>query len=190
MISLEEEFCAVDDFCQVFEPLWDKQLMGDGLKHRQRHRQLCLSEIMTITIVFHQSHYRNFKGFYLNQVMGHWLQAFPKLVSYQRFVEWMPSTLIPLSIYLHSCFGQCTGVSVMDSTKIQVCHNRRIKMDKVFQNIGKRGKTSVDWFFGFKLHLVCNDLGQLLNIAVTSGNTDDYKPVLNLLKGLSGSCGS
>jgi len=59
-------------------------------------------------------------------------------------------------------------------------------MHKVFQNIGKRGKTSVDWFFGFKLHLVCNDQGQLLNIAVTSGNTDDRKPVLNLLKGLSG----
>ena len=186
MISLEELFCAVDDFCQVFEPLWDKQLMGDGLKHRQRHRQLCLSEMMTITIAFHQSHYRNFKGFYLNQVRGHWLQAFPKLVSYQRFVEWMPSPLMPLSIYLHSCFGQCTGLSVMDSTKIQVCHNRRIKMHKVFQNIGKRGKTSVDWFFGFKLHLVCNDVGQLLNIAVTSGNTDDRKPVLNLLKGLSG----
>jgi len=114
------------------------------------------------------------------------VQPFPALVSYQRFVEWMPSTLIPLSIYLHSCFGQCTGVSVMDSTKIAVCHNRRIKSHKVFKDIGRRGKTSVDWFFGFKLHLVCNDQGELLNIAVTAGNIDDRKPVLTLLKGLSG----
>ena len=74
----------------------------------------------------------------------------------------------------------------MDSTKIAVCHNRRIKGHKVFKDIGRRGKTSVDWFFGFKLHLVCNDQGELLNIAVTAGNIDDRKPVLTLLKGLSG----
>lgn len=120
------------------------------------------------------------------KVSGEWNEAFPELVSYQRFVEWIPSTLIPLSIYLHRCFGQCTGVSMMDSTKIQVCHNRRIKTHKVFKDIGQRGKTSVDWFFGFKLHLVCNDQCELLNISVTPGNTDDRKPVLNLLKGLSG----
>ncbi|MBD2540535.1 IS982 family transposase [Coleofasciculus sp. FACHB-SPT36] len=186
MLSLEELFCSVDDFCLLFEPLWHKQLMRDALKHRHRHRQLCLSEIMTIEIAFHQSHYRNFKAFYQEKVHGQWSAAFPKLVSYQRFVEWMPSTLIPLSTYLHSCFGQCTGVSVMDSTKIAVCHNRRIKSHKVFKDIGRRGKTCVDWFFGFKLHLVCNDQGELLNIAVTAGNIDDRKPVLTLLKGLSG----
>ena len=186
MISLEELFCSVDDFCQVFEPLWHKQLIGNGLKHRQRHRQLCLSEIMTIVIAFHQSHYRNFKAYYREKVTDEWHQAFPKLVSYQRFVEWMPSLLMPLSMYLHSCFGQCTGVLVLDSTKIQVCHNRRIKSHRVFKDMGQTGKTSVDWFFGFKLHLVCNELGELLNISVTPGNTDDRQPVLNLLKGMSG----
>lgn len=186
MISLEELFCHVDDFCQKFEPLWQERLLEDGCKHRHRQRQLCLSEIMTIAIAFHQSHYRNFKAYYLEKVSIEWHQAFPKLVSYHRFIEWMPSILLPLSIYLHSCFGQCTGVAVMDSTKIQVCHNRRIKRHRVFRDIGGRGKTSVDWFFGFKLHLVCNDQGELLNMAVTPGNTDDRVPVLSLLKGLSG----
>jgi len=186
MLSLEELFCSVDDFCTLFEPLWHKQLVSDGHKHRQRNAQLCLSEVMTIEIAFHESQYRNFKALYLEKVCVEWLTAFPKLVSYNRFVEWMPSTLIPLSIYLHSCFGPCTGLSVMDATKIQVCHNRRIQKHKVFKGIASRGKTSVDWFFGFKLHLVCNDQGELLNIALTPGNTDDRKPVLNLLKGLSG----
>ena len=186
MLSLEELFCSVDDFCKIFEPLWHKQLLSDGHKHRQRSAQLSLSEVMTIQIAFHQSHYRNFKAFYLEKVCVEWLSAFPELVSYSRFVDWIPSTLVPLSVYLHSCFGQCTGLSVMDATKIQVCHNRRIKRHKVFKGIGARGKTSVDWFFGFKLHLVCNDLGELLNITVTPGNTDDRKPVLGLLKGLSG----
>jgi transposase len=98
----------------------------------------------------------------------------------------MPFTLIPLSVYLHRCFGQCTELSVMDATKLQVCHNRRIERHRVFQEIAARGKTCVDWFFGFKLHLVCNEQGELLNISVTPGNTDDRKPVLNLLEGLSG----
>lgn len=74
----------------------------------------------------------------------------------------------------------------MDATKIQVCHNRRRQKHKVFKGIASRGKTSGDLFFGFKLHLVCNDQGELRNIALTPGNTDDRKPVLNLLKGLSG----
>jgi transposase len=186
MLSLEELFCSVDDFCKIFEPLWNNQRLSDGYKHRQRNPQLSLSEVMTIQIAFHQTHYRNFKAFYLEKVCVEWLSAFPDLVSYSRFVDGIPSTLIPLSVYLHSCFGQCTGLSVMDATKIQVCHNRRIKRHQVFQGIAARGKTSVDWFFGLKLHLVCNDQGALLNVTVTPGNTDDRKPVLGLLKGLSG----
>lgn len=141
---------------------------------------------MTIQIAFHQSHYRNFKAFYTEKVSVEWRGAFPGLVSYNRFVEWIPSILIPLSVYLHSCFGQCTGVSVIDSTKMQVCHNRRIKKHKVFKDIAARGKTSVDWFFGFKLHLVCNDAGELINLSVTPGNTDDRQPVLKLLQGMFG----
>lgn len=74
----------------------------------------------------------------------------------------------------------------MDATKIQVGHNRRIQKHQVFKGMASRGKTSGDWFFGFKLHLVCNDQGELLNIALTPGNPDDRKPGLNLLKGLSG----
>jgi hypothetical protein len=176
----------VDDFRKIFEPLWHKQLLSDGHTHRQRKAQLTLSERMTIEIAFHQSHYRNFKAFYLEKVCTDWLTALPSLVSYHRFVEWMPSSLIPLSVYLHCGFGQCTEVAAMDVTKIQVCHNRRIKKHRVFKDIAARGKTSVDWFFGLKLHAVCNDPGELLNITVTSGKTDDRRPVLSLLKGLSG----
>ena len=186
MDSLEALFCAVDDFCQVFEPLWTQQLLNNGTKRRQRQPRLSLSERMTILIAFHQSHYRNFKAYYLQTVTQHWSEAFPHLLSYQRFVEWIPSTLIPLSVYLHSCFGSCTGVSILDATKISVCHNRRIPRHRVFKDMATRGKTSVGWFYGFKLHLVVNDQGELLNIALTPGNTDDRVPVPNLLKPLFG----
>jgi IS5 family transposase len=186
MLSLEDLFCAVDDFCQKFEPEWERQLLGHGLLRRKRSRGLCLSEIMTIMISFHQSSYRNFKAYYDKKVQEDWQQAFPGLVSYQRFIEWMPSALLPLCAYLRSCFGNCSGISFMDSTSVKVCHNRRIKQHRVFQDLAARGKTSVDWFFGFKLHVVVNDKGELLNFVLTPGNTDDRTPVPRLLQQLFG----
>ncbi len=50
MTSLEELFCSVDDFCQVFEPVWELQLLGNSLQSRKRARSLCLNENMTIQI--------------------------------------------------------------------------------------------------------------------------------------------
>jgi hypothetical protein len=184
--SLEALFCHVDDFCQIFEPKWHSLLLGNGLQQRQRQRSLCMSEIMTILITFHQSHYRNFKHFYQDHVCKYLHQEFPKLPSYTRFVEFMGSAMMPLCIYLKHCFGSCTGISFMDSTCLHVCHNRRISQHRVFKGLAARGKTSVDWFFGFKLHLVVNEYGQLLNIQITPGNVDDRKPVIDLLKSMSG----
>ncbi len=186
MFSLDALFCDVDDFCLDFEPQWQKKLLNHGKIKRVRARSLCLSETMTILIAFHQSHYRNFKHFYLDQVKEYWHSAFPGLPSYQRFVEWMPSTVVPLCVYLKKCFGKCTGIGFVDSTSLKVCHNRRIKRHKVFDGIAERGKTSVDWFFGFKLHLVVNERGEILNVILTPGNVDDRKPIPDLLKGLFG----
>ncbi|MDB9425327.1 transposase [Microcystis aeruginosa CS-564/01] len=93
---------------------------------------------------------------------------------------------MPLCIYLKHCFGRCTGISFVDATKIQVCHNRRISSHRVFDDLAAREKTSVDWFFGFKLHLVVNEEGELLNVHLTPGNVDDRKPVNKLLQSLFG----
>lgn len=182
MFSLEKLFCSVDDFCQTFEPLWQKQLLNHSLQTRDRSRRLCLSEIMTILIGFHQQRYRTFKDYYLSHVCVYWRKAFPALVSYSRFVSWIPSVLLPLCAYLKSCLGRCTGVSFVDSTSLKVCHNRRIHQHQVFAELAARGKTSVDWFFGFKLHLVVNEHGELLNLKLTPGNIDDRQPVAQLLQ--------
>lgn len=99
---------------------------------------------------------------------------------------WIPSTLIPLCVYLKHCFGKCTGSGFSDSTSLKVCHNRRISQHKVFKGLAARGKTSVDWFYGFKLHIVVNQLGQLLNVTLTPGNIDDRQPVPNWLSQLRG----
>jgi hypothetical protein len=141
---------------------------------------------MTILILFHQSHYRTFKAFYTDQVCLHLSSEFPTLVSYTRFVEFFPSALVPLCVYLHTSLGACTGVSFVDSTKLAVCHNRRIRQHRVFRGLAARGKTSVDWFFGFKLHMVFNDCGELLTFRLTPGNVDDRAPVPQFAKQLFG----
>jgi hypothetical protein len=141
---------------------------------------------MTIIVMFHASSYRNFKAYYTEQVMKNYAGAFPRLVSYGRFVELMPAALVPLCGYLQTRKGRCSGVSFVDSTSLKVCHNRRIHSHKVFEGCARRGRTSVDWFYGFKLHLVINDRGELLALRLTPGNVDDRRPVPELVKGLFG----
>ena len=185
-MSLLEIFCDVDDFCQAFLPQWRAQLLNEGRIKRKRKTRMSFSEIMTIMIYFHQSHYRDFKAYYEKQVMKHLRGEFPKLVSYNRFVELMPRTLVPLVMYFQQRKGKCTGISFVDATSLAVCHNRRIARHKVFAGLASRGKTSMGWFFGFKLHLVVNDLGEILGFHLTPGNVDDRKPVPTLSKTLFG----
>jgi hypothetical protein len=187
MDSLTELFCDVDDFCQSFVPVWRKQMLSAGEIQRQRERSLSISEIMTILIHFHQSHYRNFKAYYTEYVLVRLRREFPGLVSYNRFVEFIPSVLVALCVYLRTaCFGTCSGVSFIDSTALAVCKNPRIHSHKVFTGLAQRGKTSTGWFFGFKLHLIFNDRGELLNLLLTPGNVDDRKPVPKMVRQLFG----
>ncbi|GAB4471645.1 MAG: IS982 family transposase [Anaerolineales bacterium] len=187
MDSLLELFCDVDDFCQAFLPQWNHHLLSSGQRQRQRNRSLTTSEIMTILIAFHQSHYRDFKAYYNEQVVKTWHAEFPGLVSYTRFVEYIPSVLVPLTVYLQTCcLGQCSGISFIDSTSLDVCLNQRIHCHKVFAGLAERGKTSTGWFFGFKLHLVVNERGEILQFCITPGNVDDRKPVPKLAQRLFG----
>jgi len=187
MESLVELFCHVDDFCKAFLPTMEKKAIFSGVQTRKRDRSLTMSEIMTILIVFHQSHYRNFKAYYLEHVLVHLRSEFHELVSYTRFVDYIPSALMPLCAYFKTtCLGDCTGISFIDSTSLDVCLNQRISSHKVFAGLAERGKTSTGWFFGFKLHLVINDRGELLNVTLTPANVDDRKPVPSLVRKLFG----
>lgn len=185
-MSLDDLFCDVDDFCRQFLPHWHRQQLQYGERKRLRGCRLALSEIMTILIHFHQSHYRDFKAYYLWYVCRHLAGAFPQRLSYNRFVAVIPTALVPLCVYLQTRKGQATGIAFIDATSLVVCHNRRIQSHKVFKQVARRGKTSVGWFYGFKLHLVVNDRGELLAFQITPGNTDDRQPVPRLVKGLTG----
>ena len=179
-------FCDIDDFCLKFEPTFNRKLICDKPKLRNRASQMSMSEVMTIVVNFHLSGYRNFKTYYLEYVCKHLRGEFPRLVSYNRFVELMRDSLVPLTFYLESRKALCSGISFVDSTSISICHTRRINSNKVFEGIAKRGKTSVGWFYGFKLHIVINHLGELLGFRLTPGNVDDRKPVPQIVKRLWG----
>lgn len=183
-MNLLELFCHVDDFCLQFMPIFEKQLLKVG--GRNRSGRMSTSEIMTILIHFHQSGYRNFKRYYQEHVEKNLQDAFPKSVSYTRFVALTPRCLIPLIAFLKTTYGSCTGVSFIDSTPIAVCHNRRIPSNKVFLDFAKRGKGSLGWFYGFKLHIVVNERGELLATQLTPGNVDDRKPVPHLTETIWG----
>jgi len=179
-------FCDVDDFCLEFEPIFNKHLIQDGHRKRIRKRKMALSEVMTIIIWFHMLGYRTFKAYYTKEVMKHLRGEFPNLVSYNRFVELMGWALFPLCCYLEGKKGRCSGISFIDSMSISVCHNLRISSHRVFSSVAARGKNSVGWFYGFKLHLIVNDQGELLAFHLTPGKVDDRKPVLKMVKGLFG----
>ncbi len=179
-------FCDIDDFCKAFEPLINRRLLAQGAKHRCKPSGLQTSEVMTILVLFHSSGYRNLKTFYTEHVMTHYAGAFPRLPSYNRFVELQRDSLIPLWCYLHTRFGDCTGISFVDATTLAVCHNLRIPQHKVFCGSAARGKSSMGWFYGFKLHLVINDCGELLGCYLTPGNVDDRQPVPGMVAELWG----
>lgn len=186
MNNLISLFCIVDDFCKIFEPEWNKRLLEANLKKRIKPSSLTTSEIMTIIILFHQSCYRNFKTFYIEHVSKHLLKYFPQLVSYNRFVELTKSVIVPLCFFTQLLTGKKTGIYFIDSMLIKACNIKREKQNKVFKGIAQKAKSSVGWFFGFKLHLVINDRGEIMAFKLTAGNVDDRKVAPDLITNLVG----
>lgn len=184
MVPLEELYCLIDDFCKQFQDHENSRLLPNLNRKRKKSCTLSISEIMTIIILFHFSHYRTFKNFYLCCLMINYKKDFPKLISYNRFIELEKLAVMPLCILLRSLMGNKTGKYYIDSTKLQVCDNLRIRSHKVFRDIAKRGKTSTGWFFGFKLHLIINNKGEIMSFKLTPGNTDDRAVVKKMAEGL------
>lgn len=186
MEDITELYCMIDDFCKEFEPQLTARLLAKGQRRRLRLASLSLSEIMTLVILFHQIRYRHFKSFYQNHVCQYMRAEFPSLPSYNRCLELLPRCMVALAVLFDQLKGTCSGISIVDSTPIAVCDNLRIKRHRVFKGMAQRGKSSTGWFFGFKLHVTINHLGELLAIHLTAGNVDDRQPLPNLTKHLFG----
>lgn len=187
LAPIVEIFCDIDDFCKSHVKNYQQPALShDGKKKRNRKTAMSESEMLTLLVCFHLSHFRTFKNFYTSCVREDLSSYFPKAVSYPRFVALMPRILGTLCAYVLSKTGEQTNLYYIDSTKLIVCHNRRIHSHKVFKGIAQRGHSSVGYFFGFKLHLAINHKGELMSFCLTRGNVDDRKLVPKLMRGLTG----
>ncbi len=183
MISTDkvtEIFCMIDDFCQEMEKVLDQSSLEADLGKRRRNRKSTMSnsEVITIMVLFHLKGYRCLKHFYQNHVVPHMQGDFPETVSYNRFVELQKKCALPMVVFLQTCcLGGCTGISFLDSTVIKACHHKREKQNRVFRGIAAKGSGTMGWFFGFKLHIVINDKGEIIDFLITRGNVDDRQPL-------------
>jgi hypothetical protein len=186
MDNLVETFCFVDDFMKKFMEEWNKYLISTGKKTRNREPQLSCSEIATILILFHRSGARNFKTFYLQHICYYLKHLFPNYVSYSRFIQLQKSFLVPLYYLSQALKGEQTGVYFIDSTTLKVCHIKREKQNKVFKNIAKKSKSTMGWYFGFKLHLIINNKGEIMSCRITDSVSSDVSVAEDLAEGLIG----
>jgi hypothetical protein len=184
-IDITALYCCLDDFSKLFAE-WEAHRLIPSQTTRQRSGKLSRSEMLFIMVLFHLSAYKNFKAFYRYGIGHQYRDCFGDLPHYDRFVSLMPRLFTPLMVLLHSLSGEETGIYFADSSKLAVCHNRRINRHKVFKGLAARGKTSMGWFFGLKLHFVINHKGEIMAVKVTPGNTADSAVLDDLTRHLTG----
>jgi len=184
-IDITALYCCLDDFCKVFAD-WEAHQLIPSPTSRQRSGKLSRAEMLFIMVLFHLSAYKTFKTFYLHGIGHQYRACFRDLPHYDRFVSLMPRLFVPLMVLLHSLSGEETGLYFGDSSKLAVCHNRRIDRHRVFDGLAARGKTSMGWFFGLKLHLVINHKGEIMALKITPGNTADSTVLDEITRHLRG----
>jgi hypothetical protein len=185
LMNITALFCCLDDFCKIYEE-WEHHHLIPTDKKRHRSGKLSLSEMLFIMILFHLDPFKNFKVFYQYGVCHRHRDCFKDVPCYDRFIQIMPRLFMPLTILLHSLSGEETGVYFADSTSLKVCHNKRIHRHKTFDSLAARGKTSMGWFYGFKLHIVINHKGEIVALKITAGNVDDRAVLDTLTQSLKG----
>jgi hypothetical protein len=187
---LDEIYYEVDEFNQKY--LEKIALYAADINWFKCRKVGCMSmsEIMTILIFYHYSHYKDFKNYYTEYVSKNLKRDFPQLVGYDRFVWYIPMALLPMLVFhLYRCsLSRRTGIYYIDSTRLEACHPKRAHQHKVFKGFADWGKTSVGWFYGIKIHLIINHLGEVVHTCFSKGSTPDTHPkiLFNLLNDISG----
>ena len=184
-VDITALYCCLDDFCRLFEE-WEGHRLIPSETTRQRPGKLSRAEMLFIMVLFHLSAFKHFKAFYRYGVGQQYRDCFGAIPHYDRFISLMPRLFAPLMVLLHSLSGEPTGVYFADSTKLAVCPNRRIHRHKVFEGLAARGKTSMGWFYGLKLHFVINHKGQIVALKITRGNRADSTVLDEMTKHLAG----
>jgi hypothetical protein len=180
--KVTEIYFIIDEFFKEFDNLIRGYSLQEAkTKKRNRKFTMSQSEVMTILFLFRSGAFKNLKSFYVFYVQKHMQKDFPNTVSYNRFVELRRKVSLPPAIFVKMmCMGKCTGISFIDSTSLRSCHIKREKQHKTFKGIAEKGQCSIGWFYGFKLHLIINDKGEIPDFILPPGNMDDREPLKNM----------
>lgn len=189
-IKLIELFVEVDDLYKAFVEY--KKTKGYHPAKSTRQTQLIGSEVCTILVAYNYSGYKCFEYYYRELVLKRYADCFPEAPTYERFLSYIPRAADLTYLWLLYCAGRSkrTGIYFIDSKKLQVCHLKREHSNRVFEGVAATGKTSTGWFYGLKLHLVINNLGEIIPFDLIPGNVADNnrKLLKKLLGSLDGCC--
>lgn len=180
-------FCLIDDFLALLSTptsATPTSALPSGSRQAGRHPNLTPSEVLTLALLRFWTNQRHWKAFYQMLYAG-FRQEFPKLPCYETLVRQINAHggLALLLLLLGEREGP--GTYAIDATAIPVSHHRR--QAKVAQQWAAWGKDSdKHWFFGFKLHAVCDQRGRLLSLRITPGNVADITQAEVLLSQLRG----
>ena len=187
MTDIVELYVELDDFCKYFLAEFHHKLIESGIKRRNRAHLMTPAEIITILIYFNYSNIKNFKAYYLGTVNYILKEYFPKRLSYQRFIAIMKEYMFLATAFMRYKLAKSHNnkLAFVDSTSLAVCTNKRISSHRVFKGFAAIGKTTKGWFYGFKLHIICNFYGEIIEVKFTSGDQNDLK-VLSKMKKYQG----
>ena len=177
-------FCLVDDF---LKQLSNFRIRIEG-KKKGRRVTLSLSEIITLGIFRIIVNIGNVKDYH-KFLLSHYYSYF-KIPAYANFNNSlnraMPYVIMLLHVFTQMVKKKKSNLHFIDSTALPVCKNKRISSHKVAKGLAELGKTTIGWFYGFKLHIICNTFGELESITVTPGNVYDGHTVSKLAKDIFG----
>ena len=187
--KLIEIYCFVDECVQFLNAYFQDHFP----EHKHVYKSgLSMSEMVTIQVLYHLSGYKCFECFYKSLEYNYLGLYFPKLPNIKSFYERQKKTSVYLIgvLLMKSSLSQKNGIFFIDSTKIEVCKPLRMSRNKTFRHYAKKSKTSTGWFFCFKLHLVINELGEIVRYKITTGDVADnnHELLKELLSGLHGKC--
>lgn len=188
--KLIELFIDVDDLYKSYLSFLGSK--GKLPPRKTRETQLSPSEICTILVSYNYSGYKCFEYYYRELILKRYNDYFPDAPTYECFLSYIPKAadLIYLWLLYTVALSEKTGLYIVDSKKLEVCNIRREHSHKVFQGIARKGKSSTGWFFGLKIHLVINNLGEIVSFELTPGNVADNNQELlkRLFDKLDGVC--
>lgn len=179
MIDPTELYCQIDDACKIICDVLNNYFLESLDSNNDKpfsldSKTLRVSEILTILISYHYSRFKCFKHYYLcnfNVLKSY----FPNIPSYNRFVERIKEVELFALLYLYYNQSKFGGLGIVDSTSLPVCNRKRTSSHKVFKGSASIGKTSMGWFYGFKLHLIIDFQGRIIKCHISAGNKHDLK---------------